>query len=54
MNAVARTQLTFQILTSLLKIFIPPEPVLKTWGSKCLALIAQIIKVFECQLYLKK
>ena len=43
MNAAAHAQLTFQMLTS-------PEPVSKTWDSKCLVLIAKIVRAFGVNL----
>ena len=47
MNAVAHTQLTFQMLTLLQKISIPPNQYSKTWDSECLALIDQIVRAFS-------
>ena len=41
MNAVARAQLTFQMLTLLKKYLYRQSQCSKTWDSKCLALIAQ-------------
>ena len=45
-NAVTRTQLSFQMLTLLPKISILPEPVFKTWNCKGLALITQMVRAF--------
>ena len=41
MNAVARAQLTFQMLTLLQKYLYHQSQYSTTWGSRCLALIAQ-------------
>ena len=46
MNAVAHAQLKFQMLTWTSKISAPPEPVKKTWDSKCMALAAQMVRAF--------
>ena len=57
MNVVARAQLTFQMLTTvnisnvnftyiLYKYLYHQSQYLKTWDSKCLALIAQMIRSF--------
>ena len=40
MNNVACAQFAFQMLTKA----IPPEPVWKTWGRKCLAPVAQAVE----------
>ena len=45
-NAVARAQLTFQRLTLLQNIYTARASVQKHWDSKCLALIAQMVRAF--------
>ena len=42
MNAVARAQLTFHMLTFLQKYLYRQSQYSKTWDNKCLALIAQM------------
>ena len=44
MNAVARAQFTFQMLTLLKKYLYCQSQYSKTWDSKCLALIAQMVR----------
>ena len=44
MNAVARAQLTFQMLTSLQKYLHHQSQHSKTWDSKCLTLVAQTVR----------
>ena len=46
MDAVARAQLTFQMLTLLQKYLYRQSQYSKTWDSKCLVLIAQIFRAF--------
>ena len=46
MNAVARAQLTYQMLTLLKKYLYCQSQCSKTWDSKCLALIAQQVRAF--------
>ena len=45
MNAVARAELKFQMLTLETKIFIPQEPIFKTWDSNCLASIVHVVSI---------
>ena len=45
-NAVARAQLTFQMFTLLKKYLYHKSMCSKTWDSKCLALIAQMVRAF--------
>ena len=47
MNAVARAQITFQMLTLLQKYHYRQSQYSKTWDSKCLALIAQMVRAFD-------
>ena len=35
------------VIVKMTKIFILPEPVLKTWDSKCLPLVAQMVRAFS-------
>ena len=44
MNAVAREQLTFQMLTLLQKYLYRHSQYSTTWDSKCLALIGQLAR----------
>ena len=46
MNAVARTQLTFQMLTLLIKYLYRQSQCSKTWDNKCLALTIQMFRAF--------
>ena len=46
MNAIARAQLTFQMLTLLQKYLYGHSQYSKPWDSKCLALIAQMVRAF--------
>ena len=46
MNAVVREQLAFQMLALLKKYLYRQSPCSKSWDSKCLALIAQIVRAF--------
>ena len=46
MNAVARAQLAFQMLTLLQKYLYHQSQYSKSWDSKCLALIAQMVRAF--------
>ena len=45
MNAVAHAQLTFQMQTFLKKYLYHKSQCSKTWGSKCLVLICQMVRV---------
>ena len=46
MNAVARAQLAFQMLTLLEKYLYHQSQYSKTWDNKCLALITQMVRAF--------
>ena len=46
MNALARAQLTFEMLTLLKKILYHQSQYSITWDNKCLALIAQVVRQF--------
>ena len=46
MNFVARTQLIFQMIILLQKYQYHQSQCSKTWGSKCLALMAQMVRAF--------
>ena len=46
MNAAAHAQLTFQILTLIEKYLYRQSQYSNTWESKCLALIAQVVRSF--------
>ena len=46
MNAVARAQLTLQMLTLLKKYLYHQSYCSKTWDNKCLALIVQMVRAF--------
>ena len=45
-NAIARAQLTFKMTTLLQKYIYNQSQYSTTWGSKCLALIAQVARTF--------
>ena len=46
MNAVAYAQLTFQMLILLQKYLYWQSQYSNTWDSKCMALIAQVVRAF--------
>ena len=46
MNAVARAQLTLQMLTLLQKYLYRQSQCSKTWDNKCLVLMAQMVRSF--------
>ena len=50
MNVVARAQLTFEMLTLFQKYLYHKSQYSKTRGSKCLALIAQMVRAFGMNL----
>ena len=52
-NAVGHAQLTFEMLTLLQKYLNHHSQFSKRWGSKCLALIAQMVRAFGMDLKLE-
>ena len=46
MNAATRAQLTYQMLTLLQKYLYRQSQYSTTWDSKCLALVAQMVRAF--------